>query len=122
MDQDGLFPCGDCSRRLKTQQGWKQHRDLKHGPATAAPHFPTPEFQTPSPPPFSRPSSPIFSSRRSPRRRKNSSPVHLTWAAAPLELHKYGTQVTNHLILDSTPCDIEGDDLPDDTPPPTQEP
>ncbi|KAF5372219.1 hypothetical protein D9758_004938 [Tetrapyrgos nigripes] len=122
MDEDGLFPCGQCPKRFTTQRGWKQHQNYKHRPAADTPRFPTPNFRTPSPAPLSGPSSPIFSSRRSPRRRQNGSPVRLTWAAAPLELQRYGTQVTEHPILDGTPCDIYGDDLPEDTPPPALEP
>ncbi|KAF5365298.1 hypothetical protein D9758_005472 [Tetrapyrgos nigripes] len=121
----GNYVCDVCSRKMKSIWGLRQHKEAKHPapiplpPRTPPLRFPSPtSFRTPSPPP--NPSSP-FSSRRSPRRRKNGSPVRLSWSAAPVDLRKYGTQVFTHPIMDGTPCDIAGDDLPEGSPPSARE-
>ncbi|KAF5347656.1 hypothetical protein D9758_014854 [Tetrapyrgos nigripes] len=112
--------CPECGLKVKSEGGLKRHIEAKHTepqPDPPAPCFPTPELNSfNTPPPQSRPPSPVFSSRRSPRRRQNGSPVRLQWSAAPLDLRKYGTHVEMaHPILDGTPCDQNGYDLPENS-------
>ncbi|KAF5314796.1 hypothetical protein D9758_018852 [Tetrapyrgos nigripes] len=115
--------CPQCGARVKPDRGLTQHNQAKHpapepGPQAPLFYFPTPNLRTPSPPLVAQsPPSPVFSSRRSPRRRQNGSPIRLPWSAAPLDLQKYGTRVETHPILDGTPCDPDGYDLPSDTVP-----
>ncbi|KAE9399341.1 hypothetical protein BT96DRAFT_965641 [Gymnopus androsaceus JB14] len=110
------FQCGTCNKKCKSQGGLRRHIDSKHAPSPAPFHFPSPDpvFRTPSPLP--NPPSP-FSPRRTPRRRHNGSPVRLPWSAAPINLRRYGTQTETHPLLDGTPCDLAGDDLPSDSAP-----
>ncbi|KAF5353600.1 hypothetical protein D9758_013775 [Tetrapyrgos nigripes] len=112
--------CPECGLKVKSEGGLKRHIEAKHAepqPDPPAPRFPTPDLNSfNTPPPQSHPPSPIFSSRRSPRRRQNGSPVCLQWSAAPLDLRKYGTHVEMaHPILDGTPCDQNGYDLPENS-------
>ncbi|KAF5329901.1 hypothetical protein D9758_018701 [Tetrapyrgos nigripes] len=112
--------CPECGLKVKSEGGLKRHIEAKHAepqPDPPAPRFPTPDLNSfNTPPPQSRPPSPIFSSRRLPRRRQNGSPVRLQWSAAPLDLRKYGTHVEMaHPILDGTPCDQNGYDLPENS-------
>ncbi|KAF5343292.1 hypothetical protein D9758_016490 [Tetrapyrgos nigripes] len=110
--------CPECGLKVKSEGGLKRHIEAKHAepqPDPPAPRFPTPDLNSfNTPPPQSRPPSPVFSSQRSPRHRQNGSPVRLQWSAAPLDLRKYGTHVEMaHPILDGTPCDQNGYDLPE---------
>ncbi|KAF5342782.1 hypothetical protein D9758_017123 [Tetrapyrgos nigripes] len=112
--------CPECGLKVKSEGGLKRHIEAKHAepqPDPPAPRFPTPDLNSfNTPPPQSRPPSPVFSSQRSPRRRQNGSPVRLQWSAAPLDLRKYGTHVEMaHPILDGTPCDQNGYDLPENS-------
>ncbi|KAE9385392.1 hypothetical protein BT96DRAFT_960753 [Gymnopus androsaceus JB14] len=110
------FQCTTCNKKCKSQGGLRQHMNSKHTlpptPPLAPFHFPSPDptqFRTPSPPP-NLPSP--FSPCRTPRRCQNGSPLRLPWSAAPIDLRRYGTQTEIHPLLDGTPHDLGGDDLP----------
>ncbi|KAK7461730.1 hypothetical protein VKT23_008159 [Stygiomarasmius scandens] len=98
------------------------HKDAVHPPPPSPPAH---RFPAPTPPPrtpslLPPPSSP-FSSRRSPRRRQNGSPVRLPWSAAPFTLplpFRKKPDIEAHPVIDGTPCDTEGFDLPTDALPP----
>ncbi|KAJ7170354.1 hypothetical protein C8R43DRAFT_1120786 [Mycena crocata] len=117
------FPCPDCPKLCKTAGGLTQHRDAAHPTlptATLQPAAPAADHRDDSPPPasddFAGPPSPHFPSRSPSPELPRSPPPHPIVPPAA-----QGTTIERHPILDGTPCDAEGFDLPAGAPPPPWE-
>ncbi|KAJ7714662.1 hypothetical protein B0H16DRAFT_1807649 [Mycena metata] len=107
------FPCPQrhCNKRFKTSGGLRKHREDVHD--MRRPRIPSPYREDSPPlnnsPPVSPPLSPGPDPPPSP------PPVQAT------PLNRRGEKIDYHPILDGTPCDRDGYDLPPGTPPPPWE-
>ncbi|KAJ7612911.1 hypothetical protein DFH06DRAFT_1274599 [Mycena polygramma] len=107
------FSCPECPKNCKSAGGLKRHRET-HVKLPTAPAPPP----SPSPPP--RDDSPFNGNRSPPQspgpNRPQSPPPQRTVPQA-----QRGTTIDRHPILDGTPCDADGNDLPPGAPPPPWE-
>ncbi|KAJ7745317.1 hypothetical protein B0H16DRAFT_1726886 [Mycena metata] len=108
-----VFPCPEqhCNRKFKTSGGLKKHRQDVHD--LRRPRVATPHFEDSPPPNNSPPASPPPSPGPSPP--PSPPPVET------IPPNRRGTKTEYHPVLDGTPCDSEGYDLPAGTPPPPWE-
>ncbi|KAF7299911.1 hypothetical protein HMN09_00998700 [Mycena chlorophos] len=116
----GQFACNICGKGCRSPSGLKRHKDYVHPTfssaapppsppsarrAAASSQPPSPGFGGPSFSPPPPPSSPSPSPSSLPRRQRIPTP-------------EPDVRIERHRILDGTPCDAEGRDLPPGTPPP----
>ncbi|KAJ7815221.1 hypothetical protein B0H13DRAFT_1924296 [Mycena leptocephala] len=117
------YPCPEpgCTKLCKTPGGLKQHRDSAHLrlPQQTAPVAATPALlNNDDDRPDNHSPSPAASPPRSPAPSPRNSPP----PAETIPPNRRGTTTTYHSLLDGTPCDRDGYDLPAGSlPPPWEE-
>ncbi|KAJ7196663.1 hypothetical protein GGX14DRAFT_375923 [Mycena pura] len=106
-------PCKLCPRAFKSPSGLTRHIDDKHRAPTAPP--PPVHFAPPPPPP------PLEDDQIQPPSPGGGEDFQRAPSPPPSPVqppHRVGTETIYHSIIDGTPCDHEGFDLPAGTPPP----
>ncbi|KAJ7701665.1 hypothetical protein B0H14DRAFT_3649620 [Mycena olivaceomarginata] len=111
-------PEPSCKKLCKTAGGLKQHRESAH---PRLPQVPVPGTVAPAPLDNSDDRLNNHGSTPSPPASPPTSPRHSPPPERTIPENRRGTKTTYHSLLDGTPCDRDGYDLPPGSPPPPWE-